>query len=799
MEILDPNTKSCTFLTLTTFNSNKGSVIPAMCSLKKDEPFLDSDRAYIAAESWRLSCAPNEHGIVYQYIPWTYYISVDHNLTQQQETDDEKTAPVETISLSSTTSPLLFTNIMQDKKILSDKQQLTIRTWARQNNKTLDLNRLSQRLLNFMNGSTLVNGSVISLRNPENGQPNEPGHVPATNYLYTLKEDPLAKLTGPGYGPQGLMKVQGQFYSQTDNSGNASQYPDQVHYVNFHIPKSSVPRISKSDLKRYFSSGVWLFRDIDADVVIGRPTFKIHGPRICVTSDSSQDRLNNGAGTPIVRLYCKNGGSFEVGQTVFQQYKHGTESQEKSSIITVCPEFVYDRGSYWELHLSGKPTPRGTSAIAAHSKPYSGTGHYADQLYYVYKVPADGQDADGAGAENQPFDDGDALFFSLKSTCEVSVTELDKAPINPENAAMTSLPMLVHKLHQRSRVVRRATDRNRIATFSPNDFMQYFNVGFKKDQEQPYVLCTSPNGGWRLVVLSDNLSSLRISKQMVDDMGLNDYMVMDGVEKENGQHQEVFPVVVEIVPDKTVIDDSGAKDWQWSWKEDFNNLTTAQSNMEMRQYQEFVKIKSDDGTDDGPLLNTDTPPLLLRSINQEKYYELVSMVNQQVIQTDVSTIPHPGILKVDEDGLEFYEFVSPQKGSYIDNDKTVSIGSFSIYEAIRIVVPSGLSFDPMISSQSDARILCELRLPFQNSAEVQQGFLKNEPLVMSTESAFYGDIIWNNPPSGLQYLPITTQGGIYDLEVAAELIARNPSLPPVRVQLGYSDIFQVKMRFINRN
>ena len=166
MEILDPNTKSCTFLTLTTFNGNKGSVIPAMCSLRKDEPFLDSDRAYIAAESWRLSCAPNEHGIVYQYIPWTYYISVDHNLTQQQQTDDEKTQPAETINLNSTESPLMFTNIMQDKKILPDKQQFTIRTWARGYDRTLDLNKLSQRFLKFMNGHTLVKGSVVNLRNP---------------------------------------------------------------------------------------------------------------------------------------------------------------------------------------------------------------------------------------------------------------------------------------------------------------------------------------------------------------------------------------------------------------------------------------------------------------------------------------------------------------------------------------------------------------------------------------------------------------------------------------------------------
>ena len=77
--------------------------------------------------------------------------------------------------------------------------------------------------------------------------------------------------------------------------------------------------------------------------------------------------------------------------------------------------------------------------------------------------------------------------------------------------------------------------------------------------------------------------------------------------------------------------------------------------------------------------------------------------------------------------------------------------------------------------------------------------MKNEPLVMSTESAFLGDLTWSNPPSGLQYLPITTQGGIYDLEVAVELISRNPDIAPVRVQLAYNQLFQVKLRFVNRN
>ena len=154
MEILDVNTKSVSFLTLTTYNGNKGTVIPAMCSLRKDEPFLDSDRAWIAAESWRLSCAPNDHGIVYQYIPWTYYITVDRNLTQQQQTDDEENNPATTIDLSSLQYPMDFVDIYQDKQILPDKQQLTIRTSLSSGDnaeRSIDLNVLTSRLMRFIN------------------------------------------------------------------------------------------------------------------------------------------------------------------------------------------------------------------------------------------------------------------------------------------------------------------------------------------------------------------------------------------------------------------------------------------------------------------------------------------------------------------------------------------------------------------------------------------------------------------------------------------------------------------------
>ena len=794
--IVDTNTKSCTFLTLTQYNPNKDTVIPAVCSIRKGEPFLDSDRAFIAAESWRLSVAPNKSGIVYHEIPWTYYISCDQAVSAQQDVDanDEKNN-AEMIPLNSDLHPVLFVDLLQDKKtLLPNKQRLTIKTKAaEQHNRTVDINRLSERLMKFMNHQMMTKGSIVQLTNPAVGV------LAEQPYLYTFVDNPVDKLTGPGYGPQGLLKVPGYYVYESasfNNDGNfiTSLAPAQVNYIRYRIKKSQVPNMTLADIKRYFSRGLWLFRERDAFDGSGAAAFKVFGPMFCQTTDDTQSISTNHHESPIHQLYCKNGATFAVGQQVFQQYKDSAgKLLEKSSVLTSMQEFGFDDGDYFWVHLCGVPTPAGIAGQAYHNHEVFASPPTFNQLYYAYDAPV--------SPTSELMGDSVPIYDLLTSVCDVTVTDHDKNPlpsafITLANTTTTTFPFLVHRSSQRTRVTRRATEQEVVLTYSPNDFMQYFNCGFSDDQEQPYVLCTDPNGGWRLVVLSDKLSSLRISKFMVDDMGLNNFMTVEGIEKTSTKRLETYPIVVEILPDKD-LDDA----WQWTWKEDFSTIATAQSLLQSRHTAEFIKIKKTTGAADGPLLNSDQPPQLMYDINEtsgRRYYELINMVNEELVQTDVSTINQRGHLKTDDDGVPFYEFTSVKKGSFIGNDSTVSIGSFSKYESIRIVVPSGSSFQPQIAAGSDARVLAELRLPFQNSAEVQQGFLENKPLVMTTESAFLGDLTWSNPPSGLQYLPITTQGGIYDMEVAVELISRDPNTTPVRVQLGYNQLFQIKLRFINR-
>ena len=385
------------------------------------------------------------------------------------------------------------------------------------------------------------------------------------------------------------------------------------------------------------------------------------------------------------------------------------------------------------------------------------------------------------------------IYQLIRSPVKVEVLDANGDVDFIKNSDTSSDPILIKKEIRRRTVRRQATLDQPVASYTPNDFMQYFNVGFG-DQPQPYILCTSPNGGWRIVVLEDNISKLIISKPMVDDMGLLSYLTTDGVENQKEVGIEKMPLMLEIVPNKSGVN------WTWSWAENYGSPTSMVSRLVEGEVTDFNIINPQSGAVVGPLTtDDDNVPLHIQNIVTEKYYRLVAFESSKLFESDVSTVTHEGQLIIGADNIEFYQFLNPGKGSYIDNDQQVSIGSFSMFEAIRLVVPSGISFSPMISSHSDSRILCSLRLPFQNSASVEQGFLKNEPLVMSTESTFYGDVLWNNPPSGLQYLPLTTQGGIYDFEVAVELIPRDPDLYPQRVMLGYTDIFQIKLRFINRN
>ena len=770
MEILDPNTRSCTFLTLTQYNDQPGSYIPAECTLTKDQAFLDSTNSWIAAESFRLSLAPSEYGAVYRYIPPEYFIVCEEE-SENQRADiiEEKMADdISFVDLQRSTAG------SQSVVIVADEEKVN----------TCDIREISEKLLKWCNPLKLKDGSLV--RGADVG-----GHTNGVELLYTLTSDTCPNIRSRGYGPQGLTPIYVSYFSSTDDDGNLSDNGQDTVFVNLAITKSRNPGLTLMDVKKYFSSGPVFLYSKDGAVVpeVGtQASFRIFGPRFLQTDRDAQTMVNNGNRSPVVQLYCTNQNEvYETGTSVQENFVDGNTIKSRTTKITSCPEWAFDEGVQFLVKLCGVPTVEGLTIYTNLGFPGQFAGIHSRNDYFSYLGTYKTGDALTVAST-------ESIYREVRARvpCEIKTNADPPVPATPGNIAQVNTLVRLFRPKTRIRIKRQADETQTIPSYTPNDFMQYFNVGFKKEQSQPYVLTTDPNGGWRIVILSDNVSKFQISVQMCEEMGLDPVMINDGVQHTQNTRFERTPLVAQIYPDTTT-----PLSLRWFTSQNFDDEPSTQSMLQQFPLNEFSVINKANATVTRDLVSDDVPPLYLQHKTSGNYYKLICMNAQEVSVQNVSQTTHAPQLIEPVSEPPYYEWLRPIKGSYITNTEVVSIESFSIYEALNLIVPYGLAFEPQISSPSDARILTSLRLPFSNSAEVVQGFMDTKPLVLNTDSAFFGDLQWS--ATNFQYLPITTSGGIYDFEIAAELIARDPSVPPKRIQLGYTDIFQVKLRFINRN
>ena len=305
---------------------------------------------------------------------------------------------------------------------------------------------------------------------------------------------------------------------------------------------------------------------------------------------------------------------------------------------------------------------------------------------------------------------------------------------------------------------------------------------------------TDPNGGFRITVLEPGISTLRVSQQMLYDMGLNTFLTQEGVidnAHPNDTQHEYKVVLLEV---HTTDDDPSI----FKWQDDYANPSTIQSHMITGTLDDYAVINPQTRLPVWPLTHTTDLPCMVVRESTGKFYKALAITESSIRQTEVTNQNYEGTSFTAPDGLEYIEWTNPMKGAYIGNDKQVSVGSFSIYENIRLVA-TGFGFQPFIVARADQPVLCELRLPFSNSASLASGSGANQITLMNTTSEFYGDLIYEAPASGHQYLRLNSQQPIYDMTIEPRLIPRDPDLPQERVMLGFSDVFQVKLRFLMRN
>jgi len=62
-------------------------------------------------------------------------------------------------------------------------------------------------------------------------------------------------------------------------------------------------------------------------------------------------------------------------------------------------------------------------------------------------------------------------------------------------------------------------------------------------------------------------------------------------------------------------------------------------------------------------------------------------------------------------------------------------------------------------------------------------------------NAYYGDLQWSND-GNTQYLKLTSSGGVYQIELMAQLVHRDQSKVPVLLFLPPRGLIQMKLRFL---
>jgi len=207
MEILDPRTKSVTFLTMHQMVKNKDRRERALCELKKNEAFMTSENLWIAAESFKLSLSPNPDGLVYTTVPPTYYVRVEIDDEKDEKTQDTLLDYVNITACNSEANQPSLT--MEATPILASGAIAGLLQPVSVDYRTI-MRGLAQQINNFC----ITKGEKLHvvMKQPNNAQ----GHAqPDIANDVILIENPLDRFCGGGYGKVGLEAI--ECYSPLDD------------------------------------------------------------------------------------------------------------------------------------------------------------------------------------------------------------------------------------------------------------------------------------------------------------------------------------------------------------------------------------------------------------------------------------------------------------------------------------------------------------------------------------------------------------------------------------------------------
>ena len=337
-ELVAPYSKQHLYLVMHQYNKSDTPVL-ARAELQKDSSFFPaSTNTYIACESFRLSLFGNPiSGYVYQYVQPDWLIAADLDkaiFSSASKTLDDARVRAQEYDLrgSAVGSLKTFVNFIAYDEAGGN-------TFAH----TADLSKIVECFASEFNENRISMNSEIAIHNRD--ALNTTGGI-ANLLNVKVTEKPTLKLTGPGFGRQGLGTMRGYFSTmnpgdsdgtsaskgfvlQTDADGphgaNAIGQP-LLFQVAYHVEKTSLPTdFTKDDFAKYLSSGIRFYHRHHGQF----PIFDVMGPyaltgattlyeddTLVVDGSAEETSDDFHVYMPNLRMYCNDNEFFQPDHAV---------------------------------------------------------------------------------------------------------------------------------------------------------------------------------------------------------------------------------------------------------------------------------------------------------------------------------------------------------------------------------------------------------------------------------------------------------------------------------------------------
>ncbi len=775
MELVSANTRNFLFLTISQYNEVQNDV-RARVSMRRDQAFWEGGNSYIACESFRISAAPSPGGLYYNKIGPDFYMSAAKSSTppvsdwEPKAEELQKTNLVGTLLADTLVSRETVTNQHKTGPTLSC--QLGVSGLIGDFTAQTALDHISR----YMNPMAVTLNSYVCMQS-------EDAPFDAANNTWIqgyVRKSPSQAVTGAGTGPSNLFMPKcillnpDIVYDQITAAGNNYATVNVFFWNDDNAVSTSTA--FKDNVKLLIASGCLLhYNHPIADSTVtndGTGIIYILGPTGIDSNCQVPGLFDTSTGPTLLRRPIRyetgaNGKSFTVttGTINSNFWEHKQQNTAKGNFTKWNDSYLKTVST----QIAGGRTVVGVAAsVVIYAYPIA-------QKLSRLELAKDFEATVRMQNAQEMISSG--MHIEVDNWKGRDATNLKNPPCPefPANDGLCSRVWLREELVESTVAIRRDGGSELRTVYTPNEFFLIFNRADDSGIAVPWSLQTDVNGGFVVNWNSkDSYPTFNISKNMCDSLGLNPFMWQEFLKQDSR------------VDSKFITTRLGEEH-----KGDYGFETFQQSNVTFNA----KTVYSDAGLTVPLVCSAAVPsgaaqvPVFLTPVytsDGKKRFLLKVSEKKQTSSASGRKKIFPQLL-TDGDGYQYYHYQELPSTCWIGNTQEVSVESWGTFSEINLVIPN-LPFMPMLGSNTDQRILCSLRIPFEYGTA-------NGPTgqVTSTEFPYYGDLLYNSD-SSRSYLKITTDQQLYDCDVEARLIRRDGSYEVMT--LPYKGQFQVKLRFL---